>query len=143
MKRLQGTPTTPLRGLINVLRFKIGATILCWCIPLLTFPASTLVQLGFPRQEEMMFLRMLGWAYLALCVGYAFALVDAHRGHRLVGTVWVGIVSNGGACALLLQYGVSGSWQAWGALAQIILWGSAISTGLITAGLLGYGLRRT
>lgn len=131
----------PLRGLVNVLYFKIGATMLFWCIPLLTFPAHMLELLGLPPQSTLIFLRMLGWAYFALCVGYTFALSEARRGQRLIGAIWVGIVSNGGACLLLVFYGLAGAWNAWGQLAQFILWGSAVSTALITFGLFRYGLR--
>ena len=37
---------------------------------------------GFPAQPTEMFVRMLGWAYLALCVGYAFGLRASLRGER-------------------------------------------------------------
>ena len=131
----------PLRGLVNVLYAKIGATVIFWCVPLLLFPAHQLELLGFPPQSPWMFVRMLGWAYLALCVGYGFALIEALRGRRLIGAIWVGIVSNGGACAWLFFYGLSGTWATWGSMAQIILWGSAVSTALITCGLFRYGLR--
>lgn len=130
-----------LRGLVNVLYAKICATALFWCVPLLLFPTNLLELLGFPPQSPWMFVRLLGWAYLALCVGYAFALIEAQRGHRLVGAIWVGIVSNGGACAWLFFYGLTCSWTAWGQLAKVILWGSAVSTALVTFSLIRYGLR--
>ncbi|MEM1112245.1 MAG: hypothetical protein AAGI11_10090 [Pseudomonadota bacterium] len=87
-----------------------------------------------------MFVRMLGWAYLALCVGYAFGLSASLQGERLRGPIWVGIVSNGGACLLLLYYGVQGTWSDWGAFVQFTAWSSTAATALITAGLLRYGV---
>jgi hypothetical protein len=128
-------------GLSLVFIVKIGATILFWCIPLIIFPASVLEAVGFPPQPSYMFVRMLGWAYLALCVGYAFGLTASLRGERAAGPIWVGIVSNAGACAYLAYFGASGAWSAWGALAQVVLWSSVLATAAITAGLYAFGVR--
>ncbi|KZX82793.1 hypothetical protein A3715_26800 [Oleiphilus sp. HI0009] len=70
--------------LSKVLIFKILGTVLVWCIPLLLFPASVLEQFGFPAQDSYMFIRMLGWAYLALCVGYFMGLQASLKGKRLM-----------------------------------------------------------
>ncbi len=126
--------------LSRVFIFKIVATIVVWCVPLILMPASWLEALGFPRQETYMFVRMLGWAYLALCVGYWFGLQAALQGRRAMGPIWVGIVSNGGACLYLLYYGVAGSWTSWGMPVQVIGWGSVVATALITIGLFVYGV---
>lgn len=130
-----------MNALSNVLVFKISATVVFWCIPLLLFPSAWLEALGFPKQETWMFLRMLGWAYLALCVGYGFALAASLRGQRLIGAIWAGIVSNGGACAFLLFYGLQGTWTSWEWMAQVILWGSAVATAGITTTLYLFGVR--
>lgn len=87
-----------------------------------------------------MFVRMLGWAYLALCVGYAFGLRASLQRKRLLGPIWVGVVSNGGACVYLLYYGATGTWVQWGAAIQFIAWGSIVATALITLGLIAFGL---
>ena len=120
---------------------KIAATVLVWCIPLILFPASVLEVAGFPEQQSYMFVRMLGWAYLALCVGYYFGLRASLEGKRLMGPIWVGVVSNGGACAYLLFYGVAGAWSEWGWFIQFVGWSSAIATALITVGLYAYGIK--
>jgi hypothetical protein len=130
-----------MSNLSKVLIFKIAGTVFLWCIPLLLFPAFVLEAVGFPQQESYMFVRMLGWAYLALCVGYYFALQASLAGKRLMEPIWVGIVSNGGACAYLLYYGVIGTWSDWGGLVQFIAWGSVVATALITLGLLIYGVK--
>lgn len=130
-----------MSNLSKVLIFKIAATIVVWCIPLLLLPAALLEAAGFPPQESYMFVRMLGWAYLALCVGYGFALRAALDGKRLMGPIWVGIVSNGGACLYLLYYGMTGAWSTWGGFIQFVGWGSALATALITLGLVVYGVR--
>ena len=130
-----------MNSLSKVFVFKIGATVLFWCIPLILFPAALLEAAGFPAHPTYMFVRMLGWAYLALCVGYGFGLAAALKGKRLMGPIWVGIVSNGGACLYLLYYGLTGTWASWGALLQVLAWGSALATALITLGLYRFGVR--
>ena len=37
-----------MSGLTKVFIFKISATVLFWCIPLILFPASILDSVGFP-----------------------------------------------------------------------------------------------
>lgn len=130
-----------VNALAWVLTLKIAATVLVWCLPLLCFPGLWLEALGLPTQPHTMFLRMLGWAYLALCVGYGFALQAALRGQRLLGPIWVGIVSNGGACLYLLYFGLAGAFAPWPPALQIVAWGSAVATALITLGLWRYGVR--
>jgi hypothetical protein len=88
-----------------------------------------------------MFVRMLGWAYLALCVGYAFGLKASLQGHRAAGPIWVGIVSNGGACAYLAYFGMTGAWSTWGGFVQFVLWSSVGATAAITSGLYFFGVR--
>lgn len=121
--------------------FKIAATVAFWCVPLILFPAAVLEGLGFPSQPSYMFVRMLGWAYLALCVGYTFGLRASLQGQYSAGPVWVGIVSNGGACAYLAYFGVSGEWAAWGGFVQFVLWSSVAATAAITIGLYFFGVQ--
>ena len=128
-------------NLSKVFVIKIAATVFVWCVPLILIPAQLLEAAGFPEQDSYMFVRMLGWAYLALCVGYAFGLRASLDGKRLMAPIWVGIVSNGGACLYLCYYGFTGTWVEWSPLIQVILWGSAVATALITAGLYVYGVR--
>ena len=120
--------------------FKISATVLFWCTPLILIPGETLSALGFPPQPSYMFVKMLGWAYLALCVGYWFGLRASLDGKRLMGPIYVGIVSNGGACLYLIYYAVSGAWSDWGAFLLFVGWSSIVATALITAGLVRYGV---
>lgn len=130
-----------MNALSKVFVLKIAATVTCWCVPLILFPAALLEAIGMPQQPTYLFVRLLGWAYLALCVGYAFGLQAALRGTRAMGPVWVGVVSNGGACAILLWYGISGAWQGWGLALQALLWASAVATAAITAGLYAFGVK--
>ncbi|PTU30203.1 hypothetical protein [Stenotrophobium rhamnosiphilum] len=128
-----------MRGLIHVLTFKIVFTIVGACVPLLLLPASALQWIGFDVPQPILFLRMLGMAYAALIVGYAFGLRDAKRGIYPAQAVWVGIFSNGGAALILSFAALNGTWAHWGAMAQMLMWGSLISLTGITAGLISFG----
>lgn len=130
-----------MNNLSKVFIFKITATVMFWCTPLIFFPAELLAALGVPEQPSYMFIRMLGWAYLALCVGYAFGLATSLQWHRALGLIWVGIVSNGGACAYLIYYGVSGEWVQWGGFVQFVLWSSVTATAAIATGLYFFGVK--
>ena len=88
-----------------------------------------------------MFVRMLGWAYVALCAGYGFGLKAALGGRRAMAPIWVGIISNGGAFLYLLFYGLSGAWDPWGVAVQFIGWSSIVATFLITIGLYHFGIK--
>ena len=121
--------------------FKISATIIFWCIPLILLPGAVLESTGFPSQPDYMFVRMLGWAYLSLCVCYWYGLMAALHGQRAMGPIWVGIVSNGGAFLLLSYFGVTGTWASWGLFVQFIGWASAVATFAITVGLYMFGVR--
>lgn len=129
-----------MNNLARVFTFKIVATIVFWCLPLILLPSSALEAAGFPKQDTYQFARMLGWAYLALCVGYAFGLASALQGKRALGPIWVGIVSNGGAFAYLLYYGLLGTWSAWGGAVRFVGWSSVAATFLITVGLFMFGV---
>lgn len=130
-----------MNNLSKVFVFKISATVLFWSVPLILFPHTLLEAAGFPSQASYMFVRMLGWAYLALCVGYGFGLKAALDGRRAAGPIWVGIVSNGGACIYLATYGFSGAWAGWGGMVQFVAWSSMVATATITVGLYVFGVR--
>ncbi len=130
-----------LTYLSRVFLFKITFTIFFWCTPLILFPPSLLTSIGLPQQPTYMFIRLLGLAYVALCVGYIVGLQSALSGQRAIGAIWSGIVSNGGACLLLAFYGISGAWNDWEGFAKYYLWASGVATGLITVGLFRFGVR--
>ena len=102
-----------MKTLVWLYTSKIAVTVLVWCVPLLLLPDRLLAAAGIPGDHLNLFVRLLGWAYLALCVGYGFGLAAARRGEFLPGPAWTGIVSNGGACALLLYFGLTGAWSGW------------------------------
>jgi len=124
-----------------VLTLKIVLTAAVWCVPMLLFPPDVLRALGFPVPEPLLFVRLLGMAYVALLVGYGLGLRDARAGRYPATVVWMGLVSNGGACLLLLVAACVGTWAPWGAFARAVMWGSLFGTAAITAGLAWFGPR--
>jgi hypothetical protein len=88
-----------------------------------------------PEPKPMLFLRLLGAAFLALVVGYISGLLGLSRGDDVRDIVWVGITSNGLASLILCFSGFKGAWKEWGILARIYMWVSALATALITLGL--------
>jgi hypothetical protein len=137
--RFLRTGTNRMSGLTRILAIKITLTVIVWCIPLLLFPTRLLLSLGFPVPEPQIFLRLLGMAYTALVVGYGFGLRASSRGSYPAGVVWVGIVSNGGACLLLAVGAMLGVWDSWGVVARAIMWSSLLGTGAIAVGLVVFG----
>ena len=125
-----------------VLRFKIGFTLIFWALPLLWFPTSWFVWIGMPEPKPLLFLRLLGAAYLALVVGYIRGLRRLARGDEVQDTVLVGITSNGSAFLILLLFGIAGAWKEWDILAQIYMWVAVVATASITLGLVVAGLLR-
>lgn len=130
-----------MKNLSRVYIFKISATLLFWCFPLILFPKQLLLSVGFPEQTTYLFVRMLGWAYLALCVGYFVGLIASLNGEKLMVPIYVGLVSNGGACLYLFYYGLNGEWSSWGFVVQLIAWSSILATFLITFGLYIFGIK--
>lgn len=129
-----------MNSLSKVLVFKIAFTITAACIPLLLFPSSLLQWLGFSVPEPIIFLRLLGMAYAALIVGYAFGLRASLQGLYPMSVIWVGIVSNSGAALMFAVAAFQNVWGSWGVIAQVIMWGSLLSVSIITIGLVTFGL---
>lgn len=119
---------------------KIVVTVLFWAGPLLILPAGLLATAGLPR-EAVPLARLLGCAYVALCVGYAFGLRELWAGRRAASAVAVGIVSNAGGGAYLTYFGGTGAWTAWHPWASVAAWASAAVALAIALGLYWFGLR--
>lgn len=78
-----------------VLKIKLGVTLVLWAIPCLLLPAGAFRYFGLSLEGSvvaLVFVRLLGAMFVALCVGYGLALVDPsnNAGMRIVG-----VVSNG------------------------------------------------
>lgn len=127
-----------------VLWIKICCSLVLWCVPLLLFPARWFTWFGMPAPRPMLFGRLLGAAFAALVPGYGLGLYDLYQNQAVTeavrNVVWVGIVSNGLACLVLVVAGNAGVWDCWGRWARGTMWLSAGLTGAITPGLVWTGL---
>ncbi|HEV7509540.1 MAG TPA: hypothetical protein VGS07_31995 [Thermoanaerobaculia bacterium] len=130
-----------MKNLSRVLILKIVVTTVFWFIPLLFCSIRFLHEtIGFPDLgPAAIFIRLLGMAYGSLLVGYVFGLIDTLHGRYPSGTVWAGIVSNGGAFLLLSIGALQHVWDTWKCLAPSLMWASLGATGLISAGLIAFG----
>jgi hypothetical protein len=128
-----------MRNLSRVLGLKIVVTTVLWFVPLLFFPSDLLRTVGFPDMAPLIFIKLLGMAYGALLVGYVFGFIAVCHGSYPHSTVWMGILSNGGAALLLSIGAFQGSWATWGFWARFIMWLSLAATGLISAALIAFG----
>jgi predicted enzyme related to lactoylglutathione lyase len=119
---------------------KIAVTLVFWSLPLILLSPACLECIGFPRQTSYMFVRLLGWAFLVLCIGYAFGLKASLRGERDLSSIYAGIVSNAGSSIWLAYFGASGAWATWSETARVSMWASAGVTAFIAAGLVIFGV---
>lgn len=128
------------KALAGVLITKITITLVFWSGPLILFPATVLEWLGLDSVGARLLARLLGWAYLSLVVGYGFGLNAVRRGQSAAASIWMGIVSNGGACGILLLSGFGEGWMGGPPALSTFGWASVAATALITAGLLYFGV---
>lgn len=127
-----------MRGLKTLLIRKIALTGVFWCLPLLVLPPSGFVVLGIPAPEPLIFVRLLGAAYLALLVAYYSEMRGLNTHSNPEQVIYTGIASNGLACLLMAYFGTNGAWSLWGTGAQIFMWVSAAGAGAITFRLLQF-----
>jgi hypothetical protein len=120
-----------MRQLKRLLIRKIAITGIFWCLPLLAFPTSWFVALGFPTPEPLLFVRLLGAAYFALLVGYYMGMRGLVKGESPAQVIYMGIVSNGLACSVLMYFGSTGAWASWLGGAQVFMWLSAFGALII------------
>lgn len=119
----------------RVLWFKILFTILAWALPFLLLPKSMFQPLLGYTPEPLFLIRLLGWAYFALVVGYSFGLRQIGQQIFPWGTVIMGLFSNGGAALLLMYFLLMGDVANHTGLPVMLLWASCAALLLITLGL--------
>lgn len=124
-----------MRGLQGLFIRKITVTLMGLCIPLLFFPKALFTQLGIPMEGPMIFIRLLGVAYLALCVGYYSGITAIKNKQNPMAIIHMGLVSNGLAAAVFLYYGATGNWQDWSPFAQGYMWALTAGAAYICFGL--------
>lgn len=126
--------------LISLLWITIVVTFLGWSVPMLFLPHALMVRYRLPVSEPILFIRLLGGAYLALTMVYVLGLVGAYRGHDVMGVVVIGLISNGLAAATIWRYALCGLYTDW---SRPTRWFILVSGGVTTAlalALLGVGV---
>ena len=91
-----------------LLIFKIAFTAMTVVAPFLLLPADRLADFTGGGEPVPSLYRLYGVAILALLVGYSSAIPTAQRGELPRGILTMGLVSNAGATATLLSFGVEG-----------------------------------
>lgn len=127
--------------LANVLALKIIVTLGFWSFPLLVAPGFFLPLAGLDLPDSHILLSLLGWAYLALCVGYGYGLLQARKGVQEKGILFMGVASNGGGCLIMLFYALSGTAPQLTVFGNVIALGSVFFTGFFAVSLYHLGLR--
>jgi len=109
----------------RVLAVKILATLAVWALPALFLPPAWFPMFGIPEPPlaQLVFVRLLGAAYVALVAGYSLAW---RAPARHPGMIAVGIVSNALAAFVILSVGADGAFASWSALGVVYIWGSAL-----------------
>ena len=118
----------------RVLAAKIIVTVVMWAGPALLLPPPWFPVFGIPEPplSHLVFVRLLGAAYVALIVGYWLAWRTPSR-HP--GAILVGIVSNGLAALVILSVGASGGYETWSLLGKLYIWLSALAAASIAIAL--------
>uniref|UniRef100_A0A0G4G038 Uncharacterized protein n=1 Tax=Chromera velia CCMP2878 TaxID=1169474 RepID=A0A0G4G038_9ALVE len=134
-----------------VLGLKIGGTLVFATIPVLLFPRFLIKKLLGRVPEPILYFRLLGWAWVALLVGYTEGLVRLLSYNEWPDwTLRMGIVSNGGATCIVAYHLLrdrfcpssaggdideeTGKMEG-GSAVKIALWGAVGFLGAITTGL--------
>lgn len=96
-----------MKGLAITYVLKIAVTLVFWCIPLLFMGNTIRAELKIEQPIVDYLFLLLGWAYIALCVGYSVGLYQLKK-HKQVNLapIFAGIVSNGGAAILLTFFAI-------------------------------------
>lgn len=110
-----------------LLVFKIAFTIFTAVGPMLLMTGERAAGLFGVGIDAVPLIRLYGMALLALAVGYAGGISSSEQGQFPYGVVFMGIVSNAGASALLVT---TGAWRK--APLAVPAYGS-IALGLIAA----------
>lgn len=119
----------------RVLMFKITVTVFAWVLPFLFFPKDWIqLFMGFSPEPQFP-IRLLGWSYLALAVGYSYGFKQANMGITPWGVILMGLVSNGGAAVIVGWHLLYGEASDLAGIPLLLIWGSFAALLAITLGL--------
>ena len=131
-----------MKGLAITYVLKIAFTLVAWCFPLFFLGAEIRQLLNIEEPKVDFLLMLLGWAYLALCVGYTVGLCQLlkHK-HINYAPIFAGIVSNGGAAIFLTIFALEQHQQLASGLYYFLL-GSAGGAALVTVNLVYFAVSK-
>ncbi len=107
---------------------------------MLFLPHALMVRYRLPIAEPILFVRLLGGAYLALTMVYGFGLLGAYRGHDVIGVVVIGLISNGLAAAIIWRYALRGLYAEWSRPTRWFIYSSGAVTTALALALLVVGV---
>lgn len=103
---------------------------------MLFLPHNLMVRYRLPVAEPILFMRLLGTAYLGLSTMYAFGLTRAYRGDDVTDVVVIGLVCNGMAAAIVWRYALGGMFAGWSSFSRGFTYASGLVLTALTLGLL-------
>ena len=125
--------------LIALLWIHLVVTLFGGTIPVLFLPHALLVRYRLPVAEPVLFLRLMGAAFLGLSTMYAFGLARAYRGEDATDVMVIGIVTDGMASAIIWRYALGGMLDQWPSPTRSILYAAAAGLTALSLGLLAAG----
>ena len=127
-----------MKGLVVTYVLKIVITLVFWCLPLLFFGEAIRGEMDIQQPVVDYLFMLLGWAYVALCVGYGVGLFQLLKYKQVnQAPIFAGIASNGGAALLLTLFLLNSQNQLNECLLYFLLI-SALGAALVTLSLVYY-----
>jgi hypothetical protein len=115
----------------KILLLKIAFTIF-GLIPFIFFPKSLIVSIGIPCNDTTLFIRSLGFLYIALFLVYFSGYNQAKKNIYPINVVLFGTYTNGYSFILFLIYLFLGEFNNWGYNGKIMIYSSGLMFFFIT-----------
>jgi hypothetical protein len=101
-------------------------------IPFIFFPKSLIVFIGIPCNDTTMFVRSLGFLYIALFFVYSSGYIQAKKNSYPINVVLFGTYTNGFSFILFLTYLLIGEFNNWGYMGKMMIYSSGFLFFFIT-----------
>jgi hypothetical protein len=115
-----------------VLLLKMAFTVV-GLIPFIFFPKSLIVSIGIPCNDTTMFIRSLGFLYIALFLVYSSGYIHAKKNSYPINVVLFGTYTNGFSFILFLTYLLKGEFNSWGNMGKMMIYSSGFFFLFITS----------